>query len=53
MLDAGYNPESLIGVMQILKAAAGPNRVPEFKSSHPDPENRIAKIKEAIKKYRN
>ena len=52
MLDAGYNPESLIGVMQILKAAAGPNRVPEFQSSHPDPENRIAKIKEAIRKYR-
>ena len=52
MVDAGYNPESLIGVMQILKAAAGPNRVPEFQSTHPDPENRIAKIKEAIRKYR-
>jgi len=52
MIDAGYNPESLIGVMQILKAAAGPNRVPEFQSTHPDPENRIAKIREAIRKYR-
>ncbi|MGB0890712.1 MAG: M48 family metalloprotease [Flavobacteriaceae bacterium] len=52
MIDAGYNPESLIGVMQILKAAAGPNRVPEFQSTHPDPENRIAKIKEAIRKYK-
>ena len=52
MVDAGYNPEHLIGVMEILKAAAGPNRVPEFQSSHPDPENRIAKIKEAIRKYR-
>ncbi len=52
MLDAGYNPESLIGVMQILKAAAGPNRTPEFQSTHPDPENRIAKIKEAIRKYK-
>ena len=52
MIDAGYNPESLIGVMQILKAAAGPNRTPEFQSTHPDPENRIAKIKEAIRKYR-
>ncbi|TVZ56037.1 peptidase M48-like protein [Lutibacter sp. Hel_I_33_5] len=51
MIDAGYKPESLIGVMQILKAAAGPNRVPEFQSSHPDPENRIEKIKEAIRKY--
>lgn len=52
MLDAGYNPEHLIGVMEILKAAAGPNRVPEFQSTHPDPENRIEKIKEAIKRYR-
>lgn len=53
MLDAGYNPEELIGVMEILKAAAGPNRVPEFQSTHPDPENRIEKIKEAIRKYKN
>ena len=53
MIDAGYNPEEMIGVMKILKAAAGPNRVPEFQSSHPDPENRIEKIKEAIRNYRN
>ncbi|WP_138433293.1 M48 family metalloprotease [Winogradskyella algicola] len=53
MIDAGYNPEELIGVMEILKAAAGPNRVPEFQSTHPDPENRIEKIKEAIRKYKN
>lgn len=53
MIDAGYNPEEMIGVMQILKAAAGPNRVPEFQSTHPDPENRIEKIRASIKKYRN
>ncbi len=53
MLDAGYNPEEMIGVMEILKATAGPNRVPEFQSSHPDPENRIEKIREAIIKYKN
>ncbi|WP_428742581.1 M48 family metalloprotease [Tenacibaculum sp.] len=51
MIDAGYNPKNLIGVMEILKAAAGPNRIPEFQSTHPDPENRIQKIKEAIRKY--
>lgn len=51
MIDAGYDPEELIGVMEILKAAAKPYRVPEFKSTHPDPENRIEKIKEAIKKH--
>lgn len=53
MIDAGYNPEEMIGVMEILKAAAGPNRVPEFQSTHPDPDNRIKKIQEAIKKYKN
>ncbi len=53
MLQAGYDPNELITVMEILKAAAGPNRVPEFQSTHPDPENRIEKIKEAIAKYSN
>lgn len=52
MLDAGYQPEEMIGVMEILKAAAGPNRVPEMQSTHPDPENRVEKIKAAIRKYR-
>ena len=52
MIRAGYDPEEMIGVMEILKNAAGPNRTPEFQSTHPDPENRIQKIKEAIVKYR-
>ncbi len=51
MINAGYNPNEMIGVMKILKQAAGPNRVPEFQSSHPDPENRIQHIQEAINKY--
>lgn len=51
MIDAGYRPEEMIGVMKILKSAAGSNKVPEFQSTHPDPENRINKIKEAIQKY--
>lgn len=52
MIQAGYNPEEMIRVMEILKEAAGPNRIPEFQSTHPDPENRIQKIQEAIIKYR-
>ncbi|PRX57972.1 M48 family metalloprotease [Flagellimonas meridianipacifica] len=51
MIQSGYDPNEMIKVMQILKRAAGPNRVPEFQSTHPDPENRIEKIREAIKKY--
>jgi predicted Zn-dependent protease len=38
--------------MEILKEAAGPNRVPEFQSTHPDPDNRIEKIREAIAEYK-
>ena len=51
MVRSGYNPEEMIQVMEILKKAAGPNRIPEFQSTHPDPENRIEKIREAIEKY--
>lgn len=51
LIDAGYRPEELLGVMRILKEAAGGQRVPEFQSTHPDPVNRMEKIKEAIKKY--
>ncbi|WP_103866678.1 M48 family metalloprotease [Aquimarina sp. I32.4] len=51
MINSGYNPEEMIGVMKILKAAGGPNRTPEFQSTHPDPENRIEKIKEAIQEH--
>lgn len=51
MIDAGYDPYEMIGVMEILKAAGGPNRTPEFQSSHPDPENRKERILESIKKY--
>ena len=41
MLQAGCHPDAMIDVMKILKAAAGPNSVPERMSTHPDPENRI------------
>ncbi len=51
MINAGYNPEEMIDVMKVLKAAAGPNRTPEFQSTHPDPDNRIEKIREAIREY--
>ncbi|MEL6484018.1 MAG: M48 family metalloprotease [Bacteroidota bacterium] len=51
MIQSGYDPYEMIEVMKILKAAAGPNRVPEFQSTHPDPENRIERIRDAIEKY--
>lgn len=51
MIRSGYPPEQMIEVMKILKEAAGPDRIPEFQSTHPDPDNRIARIRESIEKY--
>ena len=48
MADAGYDPTALIGVMRILAEASGGSRQPEFASTHPSPDNRVAKIQEAI-----
>jgi beta-barrel assembly-enhancing protease len=52
MVESGYKPEAMIDVMEVLKAAGGANRPSEFMSSHPDPDNRIERIKEAIAKYK-
>jgi predicted Zn-dependent protease len=53
MIEAGYNPENLIGVMDILEqASGGGERTPEFQSTHPSPENRRQMIIEAINKYK-
>ena len=48
MVDAGYDPRGMIGVMEILAAASSGNRQPEFFSTHPNPDNRIERIQEAI-----
>ncbi|MGH2536329.1 MAG: M48 family metalloprotease [Candidatus Promineifilaceae bacterium] len=48
MADASFDPRSLIRVMEILDAASEGNRPPEFFSTHPNPENRIAEIQAAI-----
>ena len=52
LVESGYEPEAMIEVMQILNDASEKNRSPEFLSSHPNPENRIQKIKEYIKEYK-
>lgn len=50
MVQAGYDPRAMIQVMEILRDAAKGPRQPEFFSTHPNPENRIGAIKEAIEK---
>jgi predicted Zn-dependent protease len=48
MSEAGYDPNAMKGVMKILGEAAGRQGTPEFFSTHPNPENRIAQIQAAI-----
>jgi hypothetical protein len=49
MHEVGYDPAALIGVMEIL-AQAGGGGGPEFLSSHPNPDNRIGRIREELEK---
>jgi predicted Zn-dependent protease len=51
MAQADYDPRSLVDVMRILDEASSGNRPPEFFSTHPNPENRIAEIQAAIEEY--
>lgn len=52
LVQSGYKPEAMIEVMQILKEASGGGNQPEFMSTHPSPDNRIAKLKEVIAKHK-
>lgn len=49
LTGAGYNPQGIVDMFQVLKAAGG-SKPPEILSSHPDTDNRIKNIQEKIKK---
>jgi predicted Zn-dependent protease len=49
MAAAGYDPRAMIKVMEILASSREGRAPPEFFSTHPNPENRIGRIEEAIK----
>lgn len=49
MFACGYDPRSMIRVMEILKEASGGSGQPEFMSTHPDPGNRVVTIEAWIK----
>lgn len=51
MVLAGYDPYAMIGVMKILKRSAGAGSQPEIFSTHPDPGNRIERIKAMIQRF--
>jgi predicted Zn-dependent protease len=48
MSETGYDPRAMLGVMEVLKQAAGSGRTPEFFSTHPNPDNRMQRIRQAI-----
>jgi len=49
MHACGYDPRSMIQVMEILKKASGGSHQPEFMSTHPDPGNRVQHIEAELK----
>jgi beta-barrel assembly-enhancing protease len=50
MIKAGYNPDGIKEVFQILSKASGGGKPPEFLSTHPDDKNRVKKLGERIEK---
>jgi len=49
LLAAGYNPQGLADVFQMLRDAEKGEAPPEFFNDHPDDKNRIKRIEEKIK----
>ena len=48
--EAGYDPRSMIQVMEILNRVSGGSRGIDFFQTHPNPQNRIGEIQAAIEK---
>jgi predicted Zn-dependent protease len=48
MSDAGYNPQDMVGVMQVLESLQNGQEPPEFLSTHPSPANRVQQIQADI-----
>jgi beta-barrel assembly-enhancing protease len=49
MAEAGYDPQAMLELMQILAEASPGQRPPEFLSSHPLPETRLRDLEEYIR----
>ncbi|MGV3618964.1 MAG: M48 family metallopeptidase [Fimbriimonas sp.] len=50
MVKAGYNPQGMVDVFEMLRQASQGGKPPEFLSTHPDDRNRIRTIQERIRK---
>ena len=51
MMESGYDPRQLKGVIYILESGSGGGAKPEWKSTYPSHENRRETIEESIEKY--
>ena len=54
MTKDGYDPRGMTSMFQMLQrqsAMGGAGRLPEWQSTHPDPENRVAKNEERLKTF--
>lgn len=50
MAEAGYDPAAMLDVLRVLSEAGG--GVPEFFSTHPNPEDRLERIRERVEEAR-
>jgi predicted Zn-dependent protease len=53
MTEAGYHPQGMLGVMQVLQEASKGPKQPEFLSSHPHPETRLQTIRNYLEKNKH
>lgn len=50
MTRAGYNPEGMIGLLELLADSMDGDRVPEILATHPHPDTRLERVREEIRK---
>jgi beta-barrel assembly-enhancing protease len=48
MAAAGYDPRAMLGLLDVLAEAGRGGRQPEFFATHPNPENRLGRIRDLI-----
>ncbi|MBB6430046.1 M48 family metalloprotease [Algisphaera agarilytica] len=49
MVEAGYHPQGMVELLQILAEASGGAHPPEMLSTHPHPEERVGLVEQQIK----
>ena len=48
MIEAGFDPRGMLRVMEVLADAGAGNRLPDFFSTHPNPANRLERLRKLI-----